>query len=104
VVDLGNGLAAFYHYEFGVDAADTADVGGEDVGGRLSYVGLQGGFGQLTIGRQWNPYYFAVAGEIDWFNGDNNFDDSVTGIDPDTGDILEAADVANLSIGMRHDF
>jgi len=70
--DLGNGLAAIYHYEFGVDASDTADVGGEDVGGRLAYVGLNGGFGQLTLGRQWEPYYFAVAGEVDVFNGINS--------------------------------
>jgi predicted porin len=67
--DLGNGLAAIYHYEFGVDASDTADIGGTAVGGRLSYVGLTGGFGQISIGRQWNPYYFAVGGEVDVFNG-----------------------------------
>lgn len=66
--DLGNGLAAIYHYEFGVDASDTADIGGTNVGGRLSYVGLKGGFGQLTVGRQWNPYYWAVGGEVDVFN------------------------------------
>lgn len=70
--DLGNGLAAIYHYEFGVDASDTADIGGAAVGGRLSYVGLKGGFGQLTLGRQWNPYYYAVGGEVDVFNGVNS--------------------------------
>jgi len=70
--DLGNGLAAIYHYEFGVDASDTADIGGAAVGGRLAYVGLKGGFGQVSLGRQWNPYYFAVGGEVDVFNGVNS--------------------------------
>jgi predicted porin len=70
--DLGNGLAAIYHYEFGVNASEDAAVGGSDVGGRLAYVGLTGGFGQVSLGRQWNPYYFAVGGEVDVFNGINS--------------------------------
>jgi predicted porin len=82
--DLGNGLAAIYHYEFGVDASDTADIGGSDVGGRLAYVGLTGGFGQVSLGRQWNPYYFAVGGEVDVFNGINSsngyYANSVAGV------------------------
>ena len=68
--DLGQGMSAIYHYEFGVNIAEGAEIGGSSTGGRLSYVGLKGGLGQLSIGRQWNPYYFAVAGEVDVFNGD----------------------------------
>ncbi len=66
--DLGNGLAAIYHYEFGVNPADGVTIGGAN--NRLAYTGLAGaGLGQLTIGTQWNPYYFAVGGEVDTFNG-----------------------------------
>ncbi len=68
--DLGRGLSTIYHYEFGVEIAEGSEIGGNDVGGRLSYVGLKGGLGQISIGRQWNPFYFAVAGEVDVFNGD----------------------------------
>jgi len=82
--DLGNGLSAIYHWEFGVGTADGATIGGRT--NRLAYGGLKGGWGQLTLGTQWNPYYFAVAGEVDVFNaafsangyyaaaGLNNFD------------------------------
>lgn len=68
--DLGQGMSAIYHYEFGVNIAEGAEIGGSSTGGRLSYVGLKGGLGQLSMGRQWNPYYFAVGGEVDVFNGD----------------------------------
>jgi len=69
--DLGNGLSAVYRYEFKVEAADGGllNAGGAN---RLAYVGLKGGWGELTIGTQWNPYYFAVAGEVDiyaWLAG-----------------------------------
>ncbi len=71
VEDLGRGLSALFQYEFGVDLADNSTLGGESVGGRLSLVGLKSSsWGQLTLGRQWDPYYFAVAGEVDTFNGD----------------------------------
>jgi len=63
--DLGNGLSAVYRYEFGVNAADGPTIGGAR--NRLAYVGLKGGWGSLTMGTQWNPYYFAVAGEVDLF-------------------------------------
>ncbi len=65
--DLGNGLSAIYHYEFGVNPADGVTIGGTN--NRLGYAGLKGGWGQVTMGTQWNPYYFAVGGEVDVFNG-----------------------------------
>ena len=65
--DLGNGLSAIYHYEFGVNPADGVTIGGTN--NRLAYAGLKSGWGQLTMGTQWNPYYFAVGGEVDVFNG-----------------------------------
>ncbi|HXH01750.1 MAG TPA: porin [Candidatus Competibacteraceae bacterium] len=61
--DLGGGLKAVYRYEFGVDASDSGNFTG-----RLAYVGLQGGWGEFTIGRQWTPFYNALALN-DEFNG-----------------------------------
>ena len=57
--NLGNGQSAVWQYEFGVNAADGPTVGGTR--NRLSYVGLQGGWGQFTIGTQTNPYFLAVG-------------------------------------------
>ncbi|RCX33395.1 porin [Thioalbus denitrificans] len=53
--DLGNGLAAVYQFEFGVDASDSGGLSG-----RLAYAGLTGGFGTFAMGRQWTPYYGSV--------------------------------------------
>ncbi len=53
--DLGNGLAAVYQFEFGVDASDSGDLSG-----RLAYAGITGGFGTFAMGRQWTPYYGSV--------------------------------------------
>ncbi len=46
--DLGNGLKAVYRYEFGVNA-DTGSIRSQDRQ-RLSYVGLDGGFGRIVLG------------------------------------------------------
>lgn len=62
--DLGNGLAAVYQYEFGVDVADTGTLGG-----RLAYVGLKGSFGTVALGRQWTVFYNNVGATTDVFNG-----------------------------------
>lgn len=89
--DLGNGLSAIYHFEFGVDpnragssvtldeddlntlnnlgANDTATFDVDSgFGNRLGYVGLKGGFGTVALGRQWTPYY-NVLGYNDLYNG-----------------------------------
>lgn len=61
--DLGNGQSVIYQYEFGVNAPDGPTIGGAR--NRLAYVGFKGGWGQATFGTQWNPFYFAVGGEVD---------------------------------------
>jgi len=66
--DLGGGLSAIYQYEFGVDMTE----GGNFNSNRPKYVGLKGGFGQLTLGTQDTPYY-NVAGITDIFNTDFSF-------------------------------
>jgi predicted porin len=53
--DLGDGLAAFYVLEMGINA-DTGALGQGGLGfGRQSMVGLQGGFGSVSLGRQYTP-------------------------------------------------
>ncbi len=59
--DLGGGLAAVFLLESGYQA-DTGALGqGGLLFGRQAYVGLQGGFGALTVGRQYTPQYLTVA-------------------------------------------
>jgi len=65
--DLGNGLSAIYHYEFGVDSADGPTLGGAEK--RLAYAGLKGNWGTVTIGTNWIPYYTAVGEAVDLFWG-----------------------------------
>ena len=54
--DLGNGMKAFFKYEF---AADGQTAGGI-TGGRLAEVGVAGGFGAVLLGQTWTPYYNTV--------------------------------------------
>lgn len=57
--DLGNGLKALFVLESGF-APDSGALGqGGRIFGRNAYVGLQGGFGTLTLGRQLNMSYIA---------------------------------------------
>lgn len=65
---LGNGLKAVFTQEFGVTADGGAGAGatagaasGLAGAARQSFVGLSGGFGTVTLGRQYTPYYEAAA-------------------------------------------
>jgi len=53
--DLGGGMSAMFQLEngFNVDAGSAAQGG--LLFGRQAYVGLAGGFGSLTLGRQYSP-------------------------------------------------
>lgn len=59
--DLGGGLKALFVAESGFCADGTAGgnfcTGGDRFMGRQAYVGLNGGFGTLKLGRQYNPYF-----------------------------------------------
>ena len=66
--DLGGGLRAIYQYEFGVDVTE----GGNLESNRPKFVGLKGGFGSVTAGTQWTPYY-NVIGIGDIFNSSRSF-------------------------------
>lgn len=54
---LGSGLAAIFTAEMGF-ASDTGAFDGTGVGfGRQAFVGLQGEFGTVKLGRQYNPLF-----------------------------------------------
>ncbi len=77
--DLGNGLKAIFQYEWSTGASLGSDLGstGGGLAARVARVGLSGGFGTVAIGRQWNPYYFAV--------GKTNIHDMAGGFDTYAG-------------------
>ena len=64
VEDLGGGLKAVFQQEMGI-ANDTGAIltfgePGNVVFGRKSVVGLQGGFGELYLGRDYTPAWWAI--------------------------------------------
>ena len=58
--DLGNGLKAVFTLEYSITVDENESVGGGPLRARQQFVGLQGGFGQITLGRQYAPGY-AIA-------------------------------------------
>jgi predicted porin len=59
--DLGGGVSAIFLLESGFQA-DTGAMGqGGLLFGRQAYVGLQGGFGAVTVGRQYTPQYLTTV-------------------------------------------
>ncbi len=67
--DLGNGLSAIYQYEFGVDVTGDTNYFNSN---RPRWVGLKGGWGAVTLGTQWTPYY-NVVGITDTFQSGQSF-------------------------------
>lgn len=67
--DLGSGLSAIFTLEAGI----LGDTGRSDQGGTLfgrqALVGLSGNFGTVTLGRQYNLEYLALADVADPFKG-----------------------------------
>lgn len=59
--DLGNGMSAVFLLESGFQM-DTGAMGqGGLLFGRQAYVGLQGQFGAVLVGRQYTPHYLAIV-------------------------------------------
>ncbi len=66
---LGGGLNAVFVVEGGF-ASDTGGLGqGGLLFGRQAYVGLNGGFGSLTLGRQYAPAFYVQCNADDSFGG-----------------------------------
>ena len=59
--DLGGGLSAVFQLENGF-SGDTGQIGqGGRIFGRQAYVGLNGGFGSVKLGRQYTPIFGSLA-------------------------------------------
>ncbi len=65
--EAGEGLTAVYRFEHKITTPNAAQPGG-----RLSYVGLSGGFGTVTVGQIWNAAYNSTGAITDnaWYYGD----------------------------------
>ena len=68
--EISEGLTANYRYEEALDLA-TASLA---TGNRLSYVGLSGGFGTISIGRIWSASFNSVGAILDnsWVYGSSH--------------------------------
>jgi len=58
--DLGGGVSASFKLESGFDASTGAAGQGGLAFGRQAWVGLNGGFGSLKLGRQYTPIFGAI--------------------------------------------
>ncbi len=66
---LGGGLNAIFTLEGGF-ASDTGALGqGGLLFGRRAFVGLNGGFGTVTLGRDYSPNFFVMCNSDDTFGG-----------------------------------
>ena len=63
-IKVSDGVTAFYRGEWDIDVEADADFGDA----RLGFVGLEGDFGRVAIGKQWTPHYNTVAEVTDLFN------------------------------------
>jgi len=110
--DLGGGMSAMFMLENGF-AADNATL--QQVGrifGRQAYVGLGGGFGTVTLGRQYTPldgiwgsydaqgYNTTAPVSFTFQNGPQNYGSSaaVVGVHNDTGRVSNAVMYATPNI------
>jgi predicted porin len=66
--EISDGLTAFGKYEFGVNADEGVlgnNAANDKTTNRLSYVGVKGGFGEVSIGARWSPMYNHVTSPVD---------------------------------------
>lgn len=54
--DLGGGLKAIFKLEQGFNSDDGTQEIGNEAFSRLAYVGVSGGFGEVTIGKNWTAF------------------------------------------------
>ena len=87
--EVSEGLTAVYRYERKIDSTDASDPGG-----RLSYVGLSGSFGTITVGQVWSASYNSFGAIVDK-SGAYGMSDTTTRV----GDAVSyAVTVGNLSL------
>ncbi len=91
--DLGGGLKAVFQMEAGVNIDDgSAGNGGGNLFSRTAMVGLEGGFGRVTAGRQVNPA-FGVQAAGQAMGTMNNYIDSAGLVIPAAGGVRSSNSV-----------
>jgi predicted porin len=93
VEDLGNGLKATFNLENGFDLSNGAQGQNSSLAfSRLAWVGLEGGFGTVRLGRQDLPIYLAMD-SVDPFS---------TGTLGDIGTLFEGLDAKPRASNMLY--
>jgi len=64
---MGSG-SAFFRGEWNVRLADGGQIDGTAAGARKAFVGLEGVFGRVVLGKQRPPHYNLIAEHVDIFN------------------------------------
>ncbi len=108
--ETSEGLAAVYRFEEGINEeginAANARQGSGTGEGRLSYVGLSGGFGTLTVGRVWGASYnhFAFVDKAHKYGstGTTARISNAVSYAVDVGSVSFQADILADPASMRH--
>lgn len=87
--NLGNGMKALFVLESGFDISNGEREQGGRHFGRQAFVGLEGGLGRLTLGRQYSPAFVA----IDPFDATGSADRSVGLLSRKAGAVKPAYEV-----------
>ncbi len=91
--DLGGGLKAVFQFEAGVNIDDgSSGNGGGNLFSRTAMVGLDGGFGRLTAGRQVNPA-FSVQAAGQALGTMNGYIDAAASVIPTAGAVRSSNSV-----------
>ncbi|MBP7566174.1 MAG: porin [Burkholderiaceae bacterium] len=91
--DLGGGLSALFQLEAGVNIDDgSSGNGGGNLFSRTAIVGLKGGFGEVTAGRQVNPA-FKVQGAGQAMGAMNGITDAGAIVIPAAGGVRSSNSV-----------
>ena len=103
--EVSEGLTAVYRYERSIhstNAGDSNDDDGSDTGGRLSYVGLSGGFVTITVGKVWGAAYNhfgAIVDQVNWYGSTGTIEDIAGGICFRFADAVSyAVSIGNVSL------
>ena len=94
---MSDGLTAVYQFETSIDITN-ATSSGEDPGGRVSYVGLSGGFGTLSAGHLWSASFNNVGVILD--NSIWNGTTEVTGRTSNTVSYAASAGNASFQVDL----
>ena len=95
--EVSEGLTAVYRYERSIDSSDASEPDG-----RLSYVGLSGGFGTVTVGKVWGAAYNHFGGIVDqanWYGSTGTIKDVAGGTGLRFADAVSyAVSIGNVSL------